>query len=93
MEMRAELKCDDPPAVPSYPMSEMLVGSWAVIVASGPGFDVDLIGMLVTRLFSTESLNDNMFRVFTPDRRRQIPGDDYRVRDFKDGEYVVLRKV
>jgi len=89
MEMEYELVQDEASEPKPYPITDMQVGDWAVIVgakSSQCDFETILFGCAVMRLSAC------LYCVFDDMGQRKIDGTNYLVRNFKHGEYLKIRR-
>ena len=89
MQMKYELVHDEANKPKQYPMTDMKVGAWAVIVKAKNEqhvFDALLFGCAVARL------RENIYRVFTNTGQFDIDVTNYTVRDFRIGECLKIRR-
>ena len=90
MQMEYELVHTEPSEPQQYPMTDMKVGDWAVIVGeksrSSTAFNAALFGCVVMKLHEDQNY------VFTDTGQCYVTGTNYTVRNFKHGECLKIRR-
>ena len=89
MQMEYELVHDEDNEQTPYPIADMEVGDWAVILwakSRSCAFNAALFGCAVIKLHEDQNY------VFTDKGQRDITCTNYLVRDFKHGECLKIRR-